>query len=172
MNKRILIYSPDLIGHPRVYCRVIADALRDQDCQLFFALGYSSECELADCEDLIPLANRPKVTLIDLRDHSDTKNPHLAAGELLALQNQLNADTTLFIEADKFNDEFKKIALGASPHLAGKNIGIFASTSEWIPGEDSFNGEPITLLAKTIRTTLGNIKRAIFNKKSTKRYFY
>jgi hypothetical protein len=172
MNKRILIYSPDLVGHPRIYCRVIADALRDQDCQLLFALGYSSECELVDCEDLIPLVSRPGVTLIDLRDYSHSQSPHLTAGEMLGVQKKLNADITLFIEADKFNDEFKKIALRKSPQLAGKNIGIFAKTSEWIPGEDSFTGEPIKLLANTIRATLGNIKRAIFNRKISKRYFY
>jgi hypothetical protein len=172
MTKRILIYSPDLIGHPRIYCRAIADALREQDSHLIFALGYSSECELVDCEDLIPLANRPEVTLVDLRDYSHSQSTHLSTIELLDVQKKLAVDITLFIEADKFKDEFIKIALGKSPQLAGKNIGIFAKTSEWIPGEDSFTGETQTLLAPTIRTTLGNIKRAVFCRKRSMRYFY
>src|SRR5262249_24601523 len=51
-------------------------------------------------------------------------------------------------------------------------LGIFAKTPEWYPGEDFFTGEPRSLLAPTVRTTLGNIKRAIFNRRQSARFFY
>src|SRR5262249_17465170 len=44
--------------------------------------------------------------------------------------------------------------------------------AEWYPGEDSFTGQRRSLLAPTVKTTLGNVKRAIFNKRQSARYFY
>src|ERR1019366_6627848 len=76
------------------------------------------------------------------------------------------------IEADKSNAEFSRIAAGEAPRLHGRNLGIFANTAEWYPGEDSFTGEPKRLIAPTLRTTLGNIKRAIFARRKSAHYFY
>ena len=170
--KRILLYSPDVIGHPRVYCRVIADALAAQPCEVIVAMGFTDEIGLKESPDLQPLANREKLHLIDTRNYSFSSKPHLNAEELLQLQTQFAVDTTLFIEADKSNHEFKRIASGEAPRLHGRNIGIFANTAEWYPGEDSFTGERRRILAPTVRTTLGNIKRAIFNRRQSARYFY
>lgn len=170
--KRILLYSPDVVGHPRVYCRVIADALADVPCELFIALGFSEETGLAESPDLHPLAARQRVDLIDTRNHSQMGKAHLTAEELLALQTHLNIGTTLFIEADKSNVEFIRIAEKQAAPLRGRNLGIFAYTSEWYPGEDSFTGEPRRLRAPTLRTTLGNIKRRIFGRKKSAKYFY
>jgi len=169
---RILLYSPDVIGHPRVYCRVIADALRGEECELVVAMGFSEGAELADSPDLQPLASRERVQLIDTRDHSASRRPHLSAEEIGALQKAMRIDTTLFIEADKSADEFRRIASGEAPRLHGRNLGIFANTAEWYPGEDSFTGARKTLRAPTLRTTLGNVKRALFERRKSVRYFY
>jgi glycosyltransferase involved in cell wall biosynthesis len=170
--KRVLLYSPDVVGHPRVYCRVIADALIGQPCELIVAMGFTEAVGLNDSPDLKPLATRGGVTLIDTREFSAAGNPHLTAEEIVALQSRLKIDTTLFIEADKSNTEFKRIAAGLAPRLCGHNLGIFANTAEWYPGEDSFTGERRGLVAPTLRTTLGNIKRALFNRTQSARYFY
>jgi hypothetical protein len=170
--KRVLLYSPDVIGHPRVYCRVIADALQGQDCELTVAMGFSEAASLQDSPDLNPLVGRPGVTIVDTRHYSGQGQPHLTAEEIRRLQDQVGADTTLFIEADKSNGEFKRIAAGQAPRFRGRTLGIFANTAEWYPGEDSFTGERKSLRAPTLRTTLGNIKRAIFNRRDTARYFY
>jgi len=172
MAPRILLYSPDVVGHPRVYCRVIADALQGMPCELTIAMGFSDAAELKDSPDLYPLAQRERVRLIDTRDFSSRRSTRLTAEELVALQERFAIDTTLFIEADKSNDEFARIASGAAPRLRGRTLGIFANTAEWYPGEDSFTGARLTLRAKTLRTTLGNIKRALFNRRDTLRYFY
>jgi hypothetical protein len=172
MTRRVLLYSPDLVGHPRVYCRVIADALRDQDCQLVLALGFTDAIGFAESSDLHPLKDRPQVQILDNRALSATAGPHLTIEELLALQQRLEITTTLFIEADKSNAELRRIAAGEAPRLHGRNLGIFANTAEWYPGEDSFTGEPKRLIAPTLRTTLGNIKRAIFARPTSARYFY
>ena len=68
--KRILLYSPDVVGHPRVYCRVIADALMDSSSELVVAMGFTAEVGLIDSPDLQPLVSRKGLTLIDTRDHS------------------------------------------------------------------------------------------------------
>jgi glycosyltransferase involved in cell wall biosynthesis len=169
---RILIYSPDVVGHPRVYCRVIADALADQPCDLVIAMGFTPDAGLAQSPDLHPLQGRDRVTLVDTREHSGRGHPHLTAEELVALQTSFGIDTTLFIEADKSNDEFRRIAAGNAPRLRGRTLGIFANTAEWYPGEDSFTGERKTIRARNLRTTLGNIKRAIFNRRDTPKHFY
>jgi hypothetical protein len=170
--KKILLYSPDLVGHPRVYCRVIADALIDSPCELFIALGLTESVGLRESPDLQPLQNRTNVQLIDCRHYSRCGQTNLTAEELVEMQNQFQIDTTLFIEADKFNIEFQRIAAGEAPRLKGRNIGIFANTAEWYPGEDSFTGARKRILTRSLRTTLGNIKRAMFNRRDQPKYFY
>jgi hypothetical protein len=172
MTRRILLYAPDLVGHPRVYCRVIADALRDQDCELVLAMGFTDAIGFAESSDLHPLKDRPQVQILDNRELSATARPHLTVEELVALQKRFEITTTLFIEADKSNAEFRQIAAGKAPRLRGRNLGIFANTAEWYPGEDSFTGEPKRLIAPALRTTLGNVKRAIFARRTSARYFY
>jgi glycosyltransferase involved in cell wall biosynthesis len=169
---RVLLYSPDVVGHPRVYCRVIADALANQPCELVVALGFTDEVGFAQSPDLHSLAGRERLTLLDTRDFSARREPHLTAEELLALQQRFDIGTTLFIEADKFNEQFLRIAGGTAPRLRGRTLGIFAKTAEWYPGEDSFSGERKTLRAPTLRTTLGNIKRAVFQRRASAKHFY
>jgi len=121
---------------------------------------------------LLPLVSRPGVQLVDTRQHSRCGNPHLTAEELIELQTRLTIDLTLFIEADKSKGEFVRIAEQLAPPLRGCNIGIFAATSSWYPGEDTYTGAPIRLRAPTLRGTLGNVKRAILNRKQRPKYFY
>ena len=170
--KRILLYAPDVIGHPRVYCRVIADALADSSCEIVAAMGFTEEVGLAQSPDLQPLAARKGVHVLDNRAHSASGKPHLATEELLKLQEAFEIGTTLFIEADKSGREFARIAAGEAPHLRGRNLGIFANTAEWYPGEDLFTGAPRSIVAPTLRTTLGNIKRAVLDRKKASRYFF
>src|SRR5262249_5287858 len=99
--KRILLYSPDLVGHPSVYCRVIADALATEPCQLVVAAGFTDKIGLNESPDIQPLSSRAGVQLIDTRTYSRTGKPHLTAEELVGLQQYFSTDTTLLIEADK-----------------------------------------------------------------------
>lgn len=173
MNARnILIYSPDVVGHPRVYCRVIADALLGEPCEIVIALGFSESAGLEESPDLHPLVDRPGVRLVDTRGYSRSGQPHLTAGELVDLQTRHATDVTLFIEADKSNAEFARIARREAPPLKGRNLGIFANTAEWYPGEDSYTGAPLRLRASTLRATLGNIKRAVFSRRQRPKHFF
>ena len=169
---RILLYSPDVVGHPRVYCRVIADALAESACELVLAMGFSEEVGLAHSPDIQPLVTRERVRVLDTPGHSASGKPHLTAEELVTLQRTLGITTTLFIEVDKSSAEFIRIATGAAPRLLGRNLGIFSNAAEWYPGEDSFTGLPRRILAPTLRTTLGNIKRAVFQHQQSSKYFY
>lgn len=170
--KRILLYSPDVVGHPRVYCRVIADALAGQECKLTVAMGFRPGAELADSPDLLPLAARNNLELVDTRAWSQRGEPHLNANEIVALQRLTKADVTLFIEAEKSSEAFRRIAAGTSGRLLGRNLGIFANTAEWYPGEDAFTGERRALMGPTLRRTLGNIYRAAFHRSRTARHFF
>jgi hypothetical protein len=170
--KRILIYSPDVVGHPRVYCRVIADALSGTGAHITVALGFTEQIRLQECADLQPLVGRADVDLLDTRTVSQSGAPHLTAEEIRSLQVGLQASTTLFIEADKSVEQFRRIARGEAPRLHGRNLGIFAATSEWYPGEDTYTGEPMTLRGPTLRRTLGNIKRALLHRHKSLPHFY
>jgi glycosyltransferase involved in cell wall biosynthesis len=170
--KKIMLYSPDVIGHPRVYCRVIADALANSACEIVIAMGFTDELGLAGLPDIQPLVARKGVRVLDNRAYSKSGKPHLSAEELVRLQNSIGIDTTLFIEGDKSNFEFARIASGDAPHFHGRNIAIFSKTAEWYPGEDSFTGARRRILAPTLRTTLGNIKRAVFQRRNSPQYFY
>jgi hypothetical protein len=84
----------------------------------------------------------------------------------------MNIDVTLFIDGDRSNDDFKRIAEKRAPRLRGRNLAIFAATSDWYPGENTYTGVPIRLIAPTLRNTLGNLKRAVFNRRQQPKYFY
>jgi glycosyltransferase involved in cell wall biosynthesis len=170
--QRILLYSPGVSGHPPVYCRVICDALAAEPCQLVVAMGFTDQMGLNECPDIKPLASRARVQLIDTRNFSKTSNSYLSAEELVELQQCIATDTTLFIEADASKTQFRRIAAGEAPRLRGRNLGIFAYAAEWYPGEDFYTGQRRGLVAPTLRTTLGNIKRAVFNRRQSARYFY
>lgn len=169
---RVLLYSPDVVGHPRVYCRTITDALSESQCDLVIAMGFSEAESLEESPDLRPLQSRPRVRIVDTKEFSAGGRAHLTAEEMVVLQERFRVEATLFIEADKSNTEFVRMSKRKAAPLLGRNIGIFANTAEWYPGEDSFSGERRTLIAPTLRTTLGNCKRAVFNRRQTARYFF
>ena len=168
----VLIYSPSVVGHPAIYCRVIADSLADENCNIVIAIGLNEVGSISESKDLQSLSIRADIKLIDCKEYSAAGNPSLSAEELLNLQETFKINTTLFIEADKYKEQFLRIFQGLAPRLRGRNIGIFAATSNWHPGEDTYTGEKIRLKAKTVRTTLGNIKRAIFNRRESAKFFY
>jgi hypothetical protein len=135
-------------------------------------MGFTDAVGLKESPDIQPLASRAGVQLLDTRDFSGSGKPHLTAEELVGLQARFAIDTTLFIEAEKSRAEFARIAARAAPRLLGRNLGIFANTAEWYPGEDSYTGKRLSILAPTLRTTLGHIKRYLFNRKQSARFFF
>ena len=169
---RILLYAPDVVGHPPVYCRVIADALAASGRELVLAMGLTDEVPLKEVPDVAPLLDRPGVTIVQSRAYSEAGLTHLRAEELVRLQVAQDVETTILIEADKSVPELRRIAAGQAPRLRGRNLGIFANTAEWYPGEDAYTGEPRRLRAATLRTTLGNVKRALFQRSRSARYLY
>lgn len=151
---------------------MIADALASSDCEVVVAIGFRKGAGLAESPDLQPLVGRPRVRLLETRSFSGRGDPGLLAEEIVEIQRATRADTTVFIEADKSESELRRIATGDAPRLLGRNVGIFANTAEWFPGEDSQTGQPRRLLAPTLRTTLGNLKRAVFDRRFTKAHFF
>lgn len=169
---KVLIYSPDVAGHPQVYCRAMADALQSSPCRLVLALGCTAAASIENSPDIRPLAGRHNVQLIDTRTLTNGVARRLQAEELVKLQVDERVDVTLFIEAEKSADQFLRIAEGAAPALLGRRIGVFANMAEWFPGEDSFTGERRGLITWSLRTTAGNVYRRLLSPKGTPQWWY
>lgn len=169
---RILIYSPELEGHPRLYCRVICGAIPEGSATIVLAVGENERATIADSVDIQPLLQRSDISIVRTNDVSTTGSNHLTAEEICSLQAEYKINKTVFIEADKLVDQTWRIATGMAPRFVGATYAIFAKTSEWYPGEDFFTGEKKRIIAKSLRTTLGNIKRTIFDRTKSAKYFY
>ena len=92
--------------------------------------------------------------------------------QLIQMQQECRADATLFVDADRFGEQFRRIAAGDAPRLRGRTCAIFSKTSEWCPGEDAYTGARTPWIGPTFRSTLGRLKRAWFDRRKSVRYFY
>jgi hypothetical protein len=169
---RVLLYAPELDGHPRLYCRVICDALPVNAAKIVLALGEDQRATVATSVDLHPLLERVDVTIVITNQLSRTQSNHLTAEEIRNLQIRFEIDRTVFIEADKLVDETWRIARKQAPRFSGTTYGIFANTAEWYPGEDSFTGQRKRLVAHSVRRTLGNIKRSFLERERSPKYYF
>jgi len=162
-----LIYAPGLAGHLQSYCRVLARALLKAGHRVAIAAPAAT----ADWRDrwplLRPLADEERVRAVDTRTFGAAENGNLTAEQLRRIQLECRADATLFVHADSFADQFRRIAAGAAPRLRGRVCAIFARTSEWCPGEDAYTGTREPWIGPTLRRTVGRWKRALLARTST-----
>lgn len=135
-------------------------------------MGFDGALGQEDSPDLRALKSRPDVQLLSTRTASDSENGHMSAEALASLQRDQGVDVTVFIEADKFSAQFRRIAAGDAPRLEGRNLAIFAATSAWYPGEDVYTGERLGIWGPTLRRTLGNIRGRIFRRHASARFFF
>jgi hypothetical protein len=144
---RVLIYSPDPTGHRQVYCDVFTDILLELGADVVIAVGFSTFGELIKWKNINCYATNVRVTIVDCCDFSSTQSDLLTAEELISLQKRFNIDVTIFSEADSSRPELLRIGTGDTPRLKGRNIGIFAWTAYWYPGENPFlsNKKRLTL---------------------------
>lgn len=169
---RALLYAPELTGHPQVYLRVIARALLNAGHEVTVAGPANKQEWMSSWPVLRVLADVPRVQACDTRRVSGQANGYLTAEQLLQVQRETRADTTLLIEADKFADEFRRIAANNAPRLRGRVCAIFARTAEWYPGEDSYTGQVEPLVGPTMRRTLGRARRWLFDYRDSPRFFF
>lgn len=168
---RILLYTPNLIGHPQVYCRVIGDILINSGCEVLIATG-AIESSPAEWNELAVFDGHTSVEFLDTRKYSKMGVPDLTAEELKQVQVDHQIDSTLFIEGDYFKEQFIRISEREAPRLEGRNVAIFAHTTIWCPGEELFFGKPIPKFAPTLRGNLGRVKRFLLNWKLSDKYFF
>jgi hypothetical protein len=168
---RVLLYSPNLSGHPQVYCRVIADILLEHGATIVIATAETDDWARR-WPDIGSLAARTDVQVVSVRPFSGSGSPHLRAEELCRLQEHFRIDSTLFIEAEFFRDEFVRIAQGEAGRLRGYNAGIYGATTRWYPGEEFYSGRSIGLLDGNLRQKLGTLKRLLLSPWTIDRYFF
>ena len=139
----VLLYAPELTGHPQVYCRVIGEILLDHGHNVIVAAGSDADNYVAVWQDLRRLRDFESFYFIDTRVFSGSGHAHLSAEELIHLQRKTRTDSTLFIEGDWFREQFFRIASGHAPSLIGHNASIFGRSCEWIPGESPYSGHTL-----------------------------
>jgi glycosyltransferase involved in cell wall biosynthesis len=167
-----LIYSPGLAGHLQVYCRVIARALLDAGHTVVIASPSDAMDWRTRWPVLRPLVNEKRVECVDVRRATGDPSGALTAEQLIQIQRECRAETTLFVDADMFAAQFRRIAAGEAPRLRGRVCAIFARTSEWCPGEEAYAGRRNIRVGPALRDALGRIKRSIFNRRESIRYFF
>lgn len=169
---RILLYSPELAGHYQVYCRVLSRTFLDAGHEVTLASPAMQNDWMRRWVTLAPLVDEARLTCLDLRIRSTSGDGRLTAEEMVGLQRESRADATLFIQADSFKDQFRRIAAGTAPRLHGRVCAIFARTSEWCPGEEAYGGEAPSLVGPTVRRTLANLKQKVTGWRESPRYFF
>lgn len=169
--KTVLLYSPNLDGHPQVYCRVIGDILLEHGAELIIAAGISDGW--ADkWPDLKPFSTHDNVQVTSTFKYSASGSAHLKAEELQSIQENFGVDSTLFIEPEFFRDEFVRISRREVRKLWGYNAGIFGATTLWYPGEEFYSGRKIRHFEGSLRNNLGKLKRRLFQPWTFDRYFF
>lgn len=167
---RILLYAPDLPGHPQVYCRVITRALLDAngDHEIFIANPFTKDRWVCDWPVLRPLADESRVHALAV----GTDRCCMTAERLIELQRKHRIDSTLLIEAAKLENEFRRVAAHQAPRWHGRVCGIFDRTCEWFPGEDAYSGSRTDWLALPLRRKLGIARRTLLNRQERPATFY
>jgi glycosyltransferase involved in cell wall biosynthesis len=167
---RVLLYAPDLPGHPQVYCRVITRALLNAgaDHQVFIATPFEKDGWIRDWPVLRPLADESRVHAVALGDGAK----HMTVERLIDLQRKFQIDSTLLVEASKLENEFRRIAAGEAPRWHGRVCGIFDRTCEWYPGEDAYSGAMTPWSGLPLRQKISRAKRALLHRQTLPAYFY
>ncbi len=168
----ILLYAPDLAGHPKVYCRVISRALLDAGHAVFILSPSGKRDWRSQYGPLRPLADEMRVTDVDVRQHTGGLPAVLTVEQMRVIQTEHHVDSTLFIEGDKWATQFRRIAAGNATKLRGRVCAICDRATEWYPGEDPYTGKTEPLIGPTIRQTVGRIRRRLLHSAQTPRYYY
>lgn len=168
----ILVYSPGLAGHLQVYCRVITRALLDDGHRVTIAAPASISDWKSLWPVLRPLADEEYIRCVDIRPITGSMEGDLSAEQMIQVQKHCSSDVTLFTHADSFESQFRRIAFGKTPRLRGRVVAIFARTSEWCPGENAYTGEREPVVGPTLRLSLSRLKKAVFERRNSRRYFF
>jgi len=169
---RILLYAPSLTGHPQVYCRVIGDILLEAGHEVVIAAALDEVGWGRQWRDLRPFEHHPRVQIVDTRLRSAGRLLDLSAEEMKMLQQDFRIDSTLMVEADRFVEEFRRIAERVVPRLHGKTVGIFARTSGWFPREEDYGGALLPPRGGSLRARASWLRNSLFRPHETQAYLY
>ena len=124
----LLFYSPQMTGHPQVYCRVLADLFAEEGHSIVIAGAGAAAEWPATWPDLAPLIGHPRIQFVRVQSRSATGQPALSAEDLRTLQEDFRIDSTLWIDANAWAGELVRLAEKQAPRLRGRTVGIFART--------------------------------------------
>lgn len=168
----LLFYSPQMTGHPQVYCRVLADLFAEEGHSIVIAgAGDTAEWPKA-WPDLVPLIGHPRVQFVRVQSRSATGRPDLTAEELRTLQEDFRIDSTLWIDANAWAGELLRIAENHALRLRGRTVGIFARTSGWYPRENDYGGAPEPLISGGPRASLARLKNLAWPGRGTQAHLF
>jgi glycosyltransferase involved in cell wall biosynthesis len=124
-NKNVLLFYPVLDGHRQVYAQYLIESLLKRNAQVFLVTK-SSEAKKS-YPYITGYQTHPRVKMIGIPE--DGK---ISLLDFRKLQDRLEADWTVFAEADDELKLFNHQFLPGFPRLRGKNIGVFIRTSNYI----------------------------------------
>ena len=168
----LLFYSPQMTGHPQVYCRVLADLFAEEGHSIVIAGAGDTAEWPGKWPDLVPLIGHPRVQFVQVQSRSATGNSDLTAEELRTLQEDFRIDSTLWIDANAWAGELCRLAEKQAPRLRGRTVGIFARTSGWYPRENDYGGAPEPLFSGGPRASLGRLKNLAWPGRGTQAHLF
>ena len=168
----LLFYSPQMTGHPQVYCRVLADLFAEEGHSIVIAGAGAAAEWPATWPDLAPLIGHPRIQFVRVQSRSATGQPALSAEELRTLQEDFRIDSTLWIDANAWAGELVRMAEKQAPRLRGRTVGIFARTSGWYPRENDYGGTPEPLFSGGPRARLARLKNFAWPGRETPTYLF
>ena len=168
----LLFYSPQMAGHPQVYCRVLADLFAEEGHTVVIAGAGDADDWPRKWTDLVPLIGSPRVQFVNVTSRSAAGRPDLTAEELRSLQADFRIDSTLWIDANPWAGELRRLAEKQAPRLRGRTVGIFARTSGWYPRENDYGGAPVPWFSGGVRASLGRLKNHAWPGRDTQAHLF
>lgn len=159
----LLIYSPNLIGHPEVYTRFIIESLSPFFEQVTLASFYSEEVCLKEYAQIRECASDVDINFIQVGScPEDFDSINLLS--VKETQTTCRADLTIFIEADKLSRLIDDLHAGRG-RLSGRTLAIYNFASLYWLSEpylieefySSKNTQLANLLKKLKNRCLGKI---------------
>jgi len=147
-DRTVLLYSPKLIGHRQLYCRVLASILVERGYRVVVAGSLTEDGQPVQSGFLEGLGPAGSVSFVDTGHCLDGSLGTVHG--LASLIRDLGADTTVFTEADSEIPLLVSQIRPGTRALPGRRVGIFLRSTSYIHAEPR----------RSLRTRLRRARRA------------
>lgn len=135
LDKKVMIYSPDLDGHRQIYCANLIDYFFQKGCKVYLmTAGFAGKSweKVTNNPYLYEYLKSQNVKLVRIFNGNYQENQTNQIKLVADLQARYNIDYTIFAFADTLTNEMTTLASPFGKKLIGKNYGIFLTSSNYI----------------------------------------